>query len=618
LIPTGVTRQEGDDQMRLLNVKHHPWGEPLLLVDQIPPLETLRFRKLRVNDPVEPDPLDVDGPTQPGHLYVAEQDGYVAAFFQVDPDQRWLGPPGDGREVRLHLDDGTAETLVEPWSSITGVVNRYLPKLAAREVLLTDDRRSFQDAAVTDNARGFEDVVSRTTRAAITMQLWYEIPGLVRSMDKQAQQQSLRQANPGGLGVEQIAQLSAAAIQRLARDPANRMPEESLIDEVVGAVTAAVAAVPPRPDPDGPMVAPADVATDVVHEYLRVRRSWGWPVGRASAWAVGELVDRLRTFERVADAAASAVWAFSEREAEADYDVILDLQRSLEDRADAAREMWEAQDPEPWLPVDAAALLAAAPPSQAIPDELFERARTTSTGELLGWVEDVRHPPERPLRLEYGVALATAHNTSRHRDEERPVLQGLERQLAAAEPRWWPGNWRRRAELRTRIARAARVVSDLDRRVKESEDRVLESLPRTRTAEDAQQAWQRRVLERAAAAAQELRRREQGRFDDRVVDPPEHLLQALGPPRADLAGWQAWRAEALQLERARAAALTIEGVATPAEERVQHNEIRYGDPAVIAEASPISPTSAPGQWPGLGRDGFRTADGPEPTMDLPE
>ncbi|HZC98803.1 MAG TPA: hypothetical protein VFA46_00960, partial [Actinomycetes bacterium] len=365
-------------------------------------------------------------------------------------------------------------------------------------------------------ARGFEDVVSRTTRAAITMQLWYEIPGLVRSMDKQAQQQSLRQANPGGLGVEQIAQLSAAAIQRLARDPANRMPEESLIDEVVGAVTPVVAAVPPRPDPDGPVVAPADVATDVVHEYLRVRRSWGWPVGRASAWAVGEVVDRLRTFERVADAAASAVWAFSEREAEADYDVILDLQRSLEDRADTAREMWEAQDPEPWLPVDAAALLAAAPPSQAIPDELFERARTASTGELLGWVEDVRHPPERPLRLEYGVALATAHQTSRHRDEERLVLQGLERQLAAAEPRWWPGNWRRRAELRTRIARAARVVSDLDRRVKEAEDRVLESLPRTRTAEDVQQAWQRRVLERAAAAAQELRQREQGRFDDRV------------------------------------------------------------------------------------------------------
>ena len=76
--------------MRLLNAKQLEWGEPLLLVDQIPRLDTLRFRKLRVNDPVEPAHLDVDGPTDPGYLYVAEQDGYVASFFQLDPEDSWL------------------------------------------------------------------------------------------------------------------------------------------------------------------------------------------------------------------------------------------------------------------------------------------------------------------------------------------------------------------------------------------------------------------------------------------------------------------------------------------------------------------------------------------------
>jgi hypothetical protein len=392
--------------MRLLNAKHHPWGEPLLLVDQIPPLETLRFRKLRVTGNL------YDDPTDPGHLYVAEQDGYVAAFFQVDPDH-WLWPGRESREVHLHLDDGTTETLVGPWSSSTDMVNRYLPELAAHDVLLTDDPRSFEDAVVTDDSRGFEDVVGRTARGAITMQLWSEIPSLVRSIDKRARQHVLRQVNPGGLGVEQIAQLSAAAIQRLARDLDDRLPEGNVIDEVVGAVEAAVAAIPPRPEGEGPVVAPAAVATNVVHEYLRVRRSWGWPVGRASAWAAGEVIDRLRTFERVNDAAASAVWAVNEREVEADYDVILDLHRSLEDRADAAREMWEAQDAEPWLPVDAGALLAAAPTSDMLPDELFERARTASTGELLAWVEGCA-PPART------ADAARVRRGPRHRPPDQP------------------------------------------------------------------------------------------------------------------------------------------------------------------------------------------------------
>jgi hypothetical protein len=174
------------------------------------------------------------------------------------------------------------------------------------------------------------------------------------------------------------------------------------------------------------------------------------------------------------------------------------------------------------------------------------------------------------------------------------------------------------------------VVSELDQRVKEANDRVLESLPRTRAAEDAQQAWQRRVLERAAAAAQELRLREQGLFNDPVVDPPEHLLQALGPPPADLASWQIWWAEALQLERARAAGLTVEGVASPAvpsvELSVQHKEIPQGDAAALPGSGRMAADPAP--FHVHLEDGvavvdqdakmMATGDGPEPMIDLPE
>jgi len=137
--------------MQVINAKATRRGKPVLLVDQLPRWDSLRFRKLRVDDPRDP-----------GHLYVAEQDGLVEFLFQCDPDQSWYGQGFGGRQFHLRLVDGMAETLVGPWSSSTDLVNRYLPELAARDVVLTDDPRRFEDGMV-------------TTIGAITGSLWEEL-----------------------------------------------------------------------------------------------------------------------------------------------------------------------------------------------------------------------------------------------------------------------------------------------------------------------------------------------------------------------------------------------------------------------------------------------------------
>lgn len=138
--------------MQVIDARRGEWGEPLLLVDQIPTLESLRFRKGPARD----------DPAERGDLYVAEQDGYVDFLFQHDPDHSWHGGGFDGRQFRLHLDDGTVKTLVGPWSSNTDQVNRYLPAVAARQILLTDDPRKFQDAQASRSG-------------AITAALWQEL-----------------------------------------------------------------------------------------------------------------------------------------------------------------------------------------------------------------------------------------------------------------------------------------------------------------------------------------------------------------------------------------------------------------------------------------------------------
>ncbi len=138
--------------VQVINARHNQRGELLLLVEQIPALETLRFRKLRI-----------DGdPREPGYLYVAEQDGCVDFFFQLDPDHGWYGQGFAGRKFHLHQEDGTAETLVGPWSSSTVTVNRYLPELAARDALLTDDPRGFEAGGT-------------AVAGAVTTRLWDEI-----------------------------------------------------------------------------------------------------------------------------------------------------------------------------------------------------------------------------------------------------------------------------------------------------------------------------------------------------------------------------------------------------------------------------------------------------------
>src|SRR6266536_3959843 len=336
-------------------------------------------------------------------------------------------------------------------------------------------------------------------------------------MDREADQAWLREVNPGRLGDEQIAQITAAAIQRLARDPGDRFLED-VVEDLLPLVEAAVAAVPARPEAGDPEVSPASVVTNMVDEYLVARQGWGWPAGRASAWAVGHVVDRARTLGM---AAVDREEGFSASAAQAEWD--------LGERTRAARAVWEAQDREPWLRADVDALLATAPSPDRIPTELFEQARTTSTGDLLAWVDAVRHLPARPLLLEFSVACDAAEQIRHHLDEERAALRGLWGQLAKTGPWWWPGTWRRRADLRARIAERARVVIKLQQRFDEADERVLESLPGKQQAAD--KAWEvqrRQVLEQAAAAAQELRLREQGLLDDRMVDPPGYLLEALG------------------------------------------------------------------------------------------
>ncbi len=360
-------------------------------------------------------------------------------------------------------------------------------------------------------------------------------------------------ANPGRLSVEQIAQVTRAAIQRLARNPGDRLPDD-LIDDVLAEVEAEVTAVPARPEAGDPDASPASVVPDMIDTYLIARQEWGWPAGRSGAWAVGQVVDRHQTLGMAAAARAEGSTAFAAR---AEWD--------LEERTRAARMAWEAQDREPWLSADVDVLLAAAPSPDRIPPELAEQARTMSTGDLLVWVDEARHPPERPLLLEFGAARSAAEQIRHHLDEERGVLQGLRGQLAKSGPWWWPGTWRRRADLRARIAERARVVFKLQQRFTEADDRVLESLPGKQQAADKVWEMQRRqTLEQAAAAVQELQLREQGLLDDRVVDPPRYLLEALGPPPPGAASRQTWQAQALQLERARAAGLAIEGTAARA------------------------------------------------------
>jgi hypothetical protein len=66
--------------MQVIAARYNKADQVLLLVDQIPGLESLRYRKVRVDDILDR-----------GYLYVAEYDGYVHATFQTDSDNPGLG-----------------------------------------------------------------------------------------------------------------------------------------------------------------------------------------------------------------------------------------------------------------------------------------------------------------------------------------------------------------------------------------------------------------------------------------------------------------------------------------------------------------------------------------------
>lgn len=208
--------------MRVIGAKYNRWGTLQLLVDQIPPLETLRFRKVRIDDSAEP-----------GYLYVAEQDGYVEFYYQVDPDHYSYGQGFYGHEFHLRLADGTAETLIGPWSSSTVTVNRHLPELGASDVVLTDDRGRFQDGMVT-----VAGAITTALREQITSRLQPTRPlGWLRQRYERVEEQlSSTRPTPGDGSLE-----DSAALQRWATDNVGLFADEDLLLRDIAARTAEVA-----------------------------------------------------------------------------------------------------------------------------------------------------------------------------------------------------------------------------------------------------------------------------------------------------------------------------------------------------------------------------------------
>jgi hypothetical protein len=367
-------------------------------------------------------------------------------------------------------------------------------------------------------------------------------------MNEQADRHFRIQTNPGRLSVEQIAQLTRVAIQQVARDPGDRWLDD-IIEDVLPLVEADVAALPAQPDAGDPQATPPDVVTEMVQEYLHARRGAGWPAGRASAWAVGSVVDQARTLDEAASAHELGA-----------FDVDNELRSDLDGRTDAAMAASEDQSTEPWLRSDVGSLLAMMP-SDTIPTELIEQARVVSTTELLARVEQARVPSERPLELKVALMQDAAERARSHLEEEKLVLQGLRQQSGETGPWWRPSTWTQRANLNARIVERQRLVTELGKQLHHTQEKLAELLPASRVAVHAWQAQQQLRLGRAVAAVQELQLREQGLLDDRVADPPNYLVETLGPPPPEEAGRQAWQAQALQLERARAAGLAIDGVA---------------------------------------------------------
>jgi hypothetical protein len=317
------------------------------------------------------------------------------------------------------------------------------------------------------------------------------------AMDEGLYQGQLLEANPGRLGIQEIAHMTVAAVQDLDTAATGRLSDE-IRESVIEQVAAQAAAAPPRPEHGDPQVDPAPGARATLEEYQLARERWGWPPQRAGAWAV--------------------------------------------------RRVW--LDQEPWLRGDLAPLLAAAQPLPVDPRWAAE-ARAATTSALLTWVERADQTPERPLPLEVTAARAAHISTSREHHEQQRALKGLRRDLRQAGPWWWPGSWRRRGDLGRRITQREQLVERLGGRLDQAEAALRRAIQQQTVSNQVWDTIHGVTISRGAVAVQELQRREDELLDDYLRDPPGHLLQAIGPPPAEQADRQAWRDQVRHTERAR-------------------------------------------------------------------
>jgi hypothetical protein len=187
--------------------------------------------------------------------------------------------------------------------------------------------------------------------------------------------------------------------------------------------------------------------------------------------------------------------------------------------------------------------------------QLAKLARSASSAALLAWVDHVRLPQlpwHGSERWEIYDAEASVDSLRGFADEERLILQGLERDLKQVGSQWWSPNRKRMGELQARIAERTQVVTRLEAELRQAADVFAAAARRQANAQEAWAASNRLVLDRGVAACYELQQREDGLLDQYVKDPPAQLLETLGPQPPDLAGEQAWRDQARQVERARA------------------------------------------------------------------
>jgi hypothetical protein len=165
--------------------------------------------------------------------------------------------------------------------------------------------------------------------------------------------------------------------------------------------------------------------------------------------------------------------------------------------------------------------------------QLAKLARSASSAALLAWVDHVRLPQlpwHGSERWEIYDAEASVDSLRGFADEERLILQGLERDLKQVGSQWWSPNRKRMGELQARIAERTQVVTRLEAELRQAADVFAAAARRQANAQEAWAASNRLVLDRGVAACYELQQREDGLLDQYVKDPPRPTSGDLGPP----------------------------------------------------------------------------------------